>query len=317
VRSNVEKIRQLEQQVGIVLKSGIKWRDEDLQSAEAVLVEAVIAPNSRLEGQSLKGTNFRNTFGATALAIRHRGETMHERLGNAALRAGDVLLIEVARDRLKNLKDNPAFVIVSEVGLPEFRTHKVIPALAIVFAVVVVATLNIMPIVATAIIGSVMLVLAGCITLEEAYNSIDWKIIFLLAGVLSLGIALEKTGTAELLSSAMVRTVGAWGPAAVASSFYLLASLLTASMSNNATAALLAPIAIATAIDLNVDARPLLMAVTFAASASFITPVGYQTNMLIYGPGQYKFADFFRVGAPLNLVFWLLATWLIPRFWPF
>jgi di/tricarboxylate transporter len=163
----------------------------------------------------------------------------------------------------------------------------------------------------------VLIVLTRCISLEEAYQSIDWKVIFLLAGVLTLGIALESTGAAEVISDLMVATLGRLGPMALVSGFYLLSTVLTNVMSNNATAALLAPVAIAAAETLGVDPKPLLMAVTFAASSSFMTPVGYQTNAMIYGPGQYKFTDFLRVGGPLNLIFWIAATILIPYFWPF
>ena len=317
VRCSVERVKQLQERVGVVLKPGIKWRDEDLQSSEAVLVEAVIAPGSPLEGKSLKQAGFRDNFGATVLAIRHRGQLLHEKLASTSLNAGDALLIEVKRDHLARLKRDQTFVVVSEVGFPEFRKQKIVPALLIIFGVVATATLNIFPIVVSAIIGAILLVLTGCITLDEAYKAVEWKVIFLLAGVLTLGIALEKTGAALLISSAITGTFGEWGPVAMVSAFYLLTSLLTEMMSNNATAALLAPIAIATAETLGVSPRPFLMAVTFAASASFMTPVGYQTNTLIYGPGQYKFADFLRVGTPLNMIFWVLASLLIPVFWPF
>jgi di/tricarboxylate transporter len=317
VRCSIERIRQLQERVGVVLKPGIKWQDEALESSEAVLVEAVIAPGSPLDGKSLKQTRFRENFGATVLAIRHRGQLLHEKLAATSLRAGDALLIEVKRDHVARLKQDRAFVVVSEVGLPEFRKQKVVPAVVIVFAVVATATLNIFPIVVSAVIGATFLVLTGCITLDEAYKAIEWKVIFLLAGVLTLGIALEKTGAALLISSAITGTFGKWGFVAMVSAFYLLTSLLTEMMSNNATAALLAPIAIATAETLGVSPRPFLMAVTFAASASFMTPVGYQTNTLIYGPGQYKFADFLRVGVPLNLIFWAVSSLLIPVFWPF
>jgi di/tricarboxylate transporter len=242
---------------------------------------------------------------------------MRGHLENIRLSAGDALLLKVKRDHLDQLKHDRAFVIVSEVGLPEYRKRKMIPALLIIFGVVLAAALNVTPILVSAIAGGALLILTGCLDLEDVYQAIEWRIIFLLAGVLPLGIAMEKTGAALLISKGILSAVGAWGPVAIVAAFYLLTSLLTEAMSNNATAVLLAPIAIATAETLGVDSRPFLMAVTFAASASFMTPVGYQTNTLIYGPGQYRFADFLRVGTPLNILFWILATLLIPRFWPF
>ena len=317
VRGDVEKIRLAEAQEGIVLKSGLKWRAEDLQSSEAALLEVVIAPGSALEGKTLKEAGFRQVYGGTALAIRHRGEVMRERLGATPLRSGDVLLVEVRRDRMEALKRNPDFVIASETGLDAPRRNKLLVATAIVAGVVASAALGLVPIMDSAIFGSVLLVLTRCLTLAEAYEAIEWRIIFLLGGILPLGIALETTGAARLLSSLLVDTVGVWGPVALVSAFYLLTSLLTEAISNNATAALLAPIAISAAASLDVDPRPFLVAVTFAASASFMTPVGYQTNTLIYGPGHYRFTDFLRVGTALNLVFWLTATLLIPVFWSF
>lgn len=317
VRCDVRKIRQAEKQKGIVLKSGLKWRDEDLGSSEASLLEAVIVPGSALEGKTLKEAGFRQMYGGTALAIRHRGEVMRERLGLTRLQSGDVLLVEVRRDRVDALKRNPDFVVVSEIGLDEPRRGKLLLALAIVAGVVGAAALELLPILGSAILGSVLLVLTRCLTLDEAYKAIEWRVVFLLGGILPLGIALETTGAARLLSSLLVDSIGAWGPVALLSAFYLLTSLLTEAMSNNATAALLAPIAISAASSLGVDPRPFLVAVTFAASASFMTPVGYQTNTLIYGPGYYRFGDFLRIGTPLNLMFWLIATLLIPYFWSF
>lgn len=317
VRCNIHKVQKLQEREGILLKSDTKLWDKDLKSDEVTLVEAVIAPNSKLEGKSLIESQFRHDFGATVLAIRHRGEVMHENLEVAPLKAGDVLLLRLKREDLNQLKQDPAFVIVSSPGLPEFRKHKTLPALMIISAVVLTASLNIFPIVVSAILGCIFMVLTRCVTLEEAYQSIEWQVIFLLAGVLTLGIALEKTEAALFISNLFVSSIGELGPTALVSALFFLTMILTNVMSNNATAALLAPIAIGIADSMALNPRPFLMAVTFAASLSFMTPVGYQTNTIIYGPGQYKFSDFLRVGTPLNVLFWVLATILIPKIWPF
>jgi di/tricarboxylate transporter len=242
---------------------------------------------------------------------------LREKLFYTVLSAGDLLLMEIHRERLSRFKRNADFIVTSEKQTVEFRRSKVFIAAAIVAGVVLAARLNFAPIVVAAVVGAILLILLGCITLDEAYQAIEWKIIFLLAGVLSLGIALEKSGAARMISTQIVSSVGAFGLVALVSAFYPLTSLLTETMSNNATAALLAPIAIATAAALGVSPQPFLVAVTFAASASFMTPVAYQTNTMIYGPGQYKFFDFVKVGTPLNIIFWLLATVLIPVFWSF
>ncbi len=317
VRANVQKIREIQEREGIVIKSGLKWRDKDLESEDAILVEAVIAPHSMLDGKSLEEIGFRDRFGASPLAIRHSGAVRHEKLETTILRGGDALLIEVKRDHLIRLEQHPAFVFISEVEQPVFRKRKVFPALIIVFGVVITSALGLFPVVVSAIVGAILLILIGCLTLEEAYESIDWKVIFLLAGLLTLGIALEKSGAAALIAGALVLHVGQWGPTALLSAFLFFTTILTNVMSNNATAALLAPVAIVAAQSQGWDPRPFLMAVMFGASLSFMTPVGYQTNTLIYGPGQYKFSDFLRVGTPLNIIFWLLLTWLIPQIWPF
>ncbi len=316
VQCDLEKFKKMQEQEGILFKPQFKWRDEDVESEDTRLVEAVVALNSYFINKSLKELRFREEFGASVLALRHRGRLMREKLSEAKLNAGDALLLEVKKERFSQLRHNPSFVIISEIEQERFRKRKLIPAILIVLGVVLTATLGVLPIVVSSIVGSILLVLVGCITMEEAYKAIEWRIIFLLAGVLTLGVALEKTGAAKLVSTVIVDNVGAWGGAvALISAFFLLTSLLTGVMSNNATAALLAPIAIATANSLQVNPRPFLIAVTVAASASFMTPVGYQTNTLIYGPGQYRFADFLKVGTPLNIIIWIAATLLIPYFW--
>lgn len=316
VRCGLDEIARLEATEELRLKSTRHWSDAELESEALMLVEAVIAPNSPLERQTLKSMDFRTRFGGTVLALRHRGTLIRERLGHTPLTAGDALLVEIRREHLSRFARNPAFVVVSRVTTPRPRLRRAVPAVVIVAGVVGTAALGLTPIVVSAVAGATLMVLIGCLTPEEAYRAIEWRVIVLLAGVLGLGFALERTGGAALLSTALVDSLGALGPVAVVSGFYLATTLLTETMSNNAAAVLLAPVAIATASAMGIDARPLLMAVTFAASASFMTPVGYQTNTLIYGPGQYRFSDFFRVGAPLNLLLWILATLLIPVLWP-
>jgi len=282
----------------------------------------VIAPNSPFEGRTVKELGFRQKYGATVLAIRHRGELMRDKVVATQLRAGDTLLIEVDKDHLQNLQQlelrgRNTFLIVSEVDLPEYRRDKMFTVVMTMIGVIALASFNILPIMMAAIIGSMVLVLTRCISMEEAYLAIDWKVIFLLAGALSLGVAMDVSGTAALISHSLIEIAGSLGPMAILSVLYIVTMILTGTMSNNASAVLLAPIAIAASAELNVDARPLLMAITFAASSSFMTPVGYQTNTMIYGVGGYRFMDFMRVGIPLNVIFWILATFLIPYFFPF
>lgn len=317
VRTNLEKIKMLQNRVGVQLKPHYKWNIKELHDDEIELVEAVVAPNSSLDGKSLKDVSFRNNFGATALAIRHRGTLMNENIGNTVLKAGDSLLIEIKKDKIDYLKSRNAFVVVSELSFPSFRKTKLIPAILIAASVVVSATIGVFTIMESVILGCLLMVLTGCIKLNEAYRAIDWKVIFLLAGALSMGVAIEKSGTAELISNQIISSLGIWGPVAILSGFYITTSLLTESISNNATVVIMAPIAIVSSEALGINSKPLLLAIMFAASSSFMTPVGYQTNTLVYSAGQYKFTDFARVGAPLNLLFWIMATFLIPIFFPF
>lgn len=317
VRCDIRQLQALKERMGIQMKSDCQIQDGDFSCEALTLAEAVIAPNSRLIGKTIKSSGFRNVFNTTALAIRHRGQLLNAGFADTPLKAGDALLVETRREHFDAFKNNKNFVIVSDIETPQYRKSKIIPALLIALAVIVTAALGLLPITISAIFGAIALVMAGCITLEEAYDAIDWKVIFLLGGILSLGVALEKSGAASYLSDGMIRFLGGWGPVAMVAVLYLVTSLLTELMSNNATAVLLAPIAIAASGSMNVSPTPFLMAIAFAASASFMTPVGYQTNTMIYGVGRYKFSDFMKVGAPLNLLFWILATLLIPVFFPF
>ena len=316
IQGNLRSINELKGRAGVTFGMSMKWRDEHLQSTDTRLVEAVVGPSSPLAGKSLAESRLRENYGASVLAIRQHGTLRHGQFENITLMPGDALLIDVPNDQIEHLTQQRVFLVVSRAGIPRFDWRKASKAVAIVVAVVVVAATGLLPIVVAAATGALMMVLSGCVSTEEAYGAIEWNVLFLLAGMLSLGAAMQKTGASTMLANGMIDSVGGLGPLALLAAFFGATMLLTEVISNNATVALLLPIAITTAQAIDVDPRAFMFAVVFAASSSFMTPVGYQTNTMIYGPGQYRFKDFVRVGAPLNLIFWALGTLLIPWFWP-
>lgn len=315
VRCDVEKLKTLKEQEGLRIKSD--WAYKQGIHSKTKLYEAIVTPHSDLKGKSLKELNFRALYGASVLAIRHRDEMLYEKLAEVKLSSGDVLLISGNEVPIQALKDSGNILVISEISSQKFNYSKTVPAMLIIAGVILSAAFNIAPIVLSAAIGSLLLILTKCIKIDEAYRAIEWKVIFMLAGVLSMGTALEKTGAASLLSQTMIESIGHWGPHAMLSAFFFITFMITNFMSNNATAALIAPIAIVAANAMDVSPRPFLMAVTYAASFSFMTPIGYQTNTMIYGPGNYRFKDYLKVGTPLNLLFWILASIIIPFFFPF
>jgi di/tricarboxylate transporter len=318
VRCDVSKLRKLKEEKGIELKPERKNPVGNLEKDDRMLYEAIITPTSYMKGKSLKQLDFRAANeDATVLAIRHRDEILHEKLTHIRLSAGDVLLISADKRQAAKLRQNDNILIVSESQRSAFDYSKIIPVLLISIGVVAAAATGLVPIVLSAVIGVLLLVISKCIRPDEVYRSIDWKVIFMLAGVLSMGVALEKTGAAKLLAHFLIDYVGQYGPHVLMSVFFFVTFMATNFMSNNATAALLAPIAIVTAHEMGVSVKPFIMAVTFAASLSFMTPMGYQTNTMIYGPGNYYFSDYLRVGTPLNLLLWAIASFIIPYFFPF
>ena len=316
IKGDLHTINELKDRAGVTFGMSMKWRDEDLESTDTRLVEAVVGPSSPLAGTSLAESHLRENYGAAVLAVRQHGALTHGEFQNMKLMPGDTLLIDVPNDQIEHLTQQRVFLLVSRAGIPRFNWPKATKALVIVVSVVVIAATGMLSIVAAAAAGALMMVLSGCISTEEAYGAIEWNVLFLLAGMLALGAALEKTGASTMLAGGMIDGVGGFGPIALLAAFFGITMLLTEVMSNNATVALLLPIAITTALSIDANPRTFMFAVVFAASSSFMTPVGYQTNTMIYGPGQYRFVDFVRVGAPLNLIFWVLGTLLIPWFWP-
>jgi di/tricarboxylate transporter len=317
VRGSLKELMALKEAAKLELQAEFELRDETLQDEEMVLVQALVSPQSQLIGRTLKNIFFRHRYNSLVLAIHRRGALLRNKLNAVRLELGDALLVMVPKKDVDELRGADDFIILGEVEEPSLHRRKVPVALATVAGVVGLAATGVMPILVSAILGCVVMVLSRCISLEEAYQAVDWKVIFLLAGILPLGIAMENTGAATWLASNAIGLAGGLGPVAVLAAVYLLTAILTEGMSNNAAAVMLAPIAIATATQLGIDPKPMLMAVTFAASTSFATPIGYQTNAMVYNVGGYKYTDYLKVGVPLNLIFWVLATIFIPVFWPF
>jgi di/tricarboxylate transporter len=318
VEGKISDLMEAKEAAGLEIAPEFELKDARLKSKELMLVEALIPPRSRLIGRTLASIDFKRRHPLIVLAIRRRETTLRSKLDFVRLRLGDELLLQGPAEEIGKLRSDENFIVMEEVETTSLlQPTKVAVAVGILALVVGLAALKVLPIVTTAIVGCIAMVLSRCIRLEEAYDAIDWRVIFLLGGVLPLGIAMEKTGAATLIADQTVGYVGAFGPVAVVAAFYVLTAVLTEAMSNNASAILLAPIAISTAVGMGISPKPLLMAVTFAASTSFATPVGYQTNMMIYNPGGYRFVDFMKVGIPLIGIFLLISVYLIPKIWPF
>lgn len=316
VRGSLPDLIRLRGTMGLRINADFELRDDTLQSQDLRVVQALVAPDSRLIGHTLKETDFRNRYRALVLGMQRKGETINDKLSSIRLRLGDALLIQAQEAQIRDLRRGSDLIVLNEIPGSVLR-HKAPLAIGILVVVVGLAAFDILPILVAALLGCVALVMTRILQPEDVYRAINWQVIFLLAGVLPLGVAMHNSGAAGWLAEQTVALVGDLGPVAILAAFYLLTAIMTETMSNAAAAVLLAPIAISTAEQVGVDPRPFLMAITFAASTGFSTPVGYQTNTMIYNPGGYKYADFLRAGAPLNVIFWILSVIFIPRLWAF
>lgn len=284
---------------------------------DIVVVEASLSPTSEMVGKTLRDVRFADTHGLTVLAIWRSGSPVVKKVDHVALRFGDVLLLQGPQQKVLHLGKEHGFLLLGGVPQVSYYPRKAPIAIAILVGVVLLAATGILPIMMSATLGALVLVLCNCLTPKEAYESIDWAIIVLIAGTLPLGIAMQNSGTAKLIADLIVKGIGPLGPWAVLAGLFLVTFLLTSIMSNAAAAVLVAPIAFNAALDLSVSPRPLFMAVAIAASTCFMTPISHQSNALVMGPGGYRFLDYTKVGTPLNLLVMLIATLTIPIIFPF
>ncbi len=328
VPCSVQKVERLQRSArnlppGSLRIGGVAGADGHRRNSS--LVELVVTAHSNVRGKTMGELNMAGRYGLIPLAIRHRGSAEsidHEDLESVRIQAGDVVLADVPwreMGRLKESLDNldRPFMLLSETTKREFKPRRLYLVLAVFVAIITAASIGLVDILVATLAGVAVLIAARNLTMEEAYGAIHWRVIFLLAGTLSLGKAMQNSGLDQVIAGLLVDGLGGYGPVVVLSGLYLATALLTEIMSNNATAVLTAPIAVAAAAKLGVSPTPLVMAVCYAASASFMTPIGYQTNTMVYGAGGYRFADFFRVGVGLSFLFWLIATLLLPLLHPF
>ncbi len=320
VRGVVDNIMRMRKEQGISLLTDIKLGDEMLATNEQVLAEGLITQTSRLINKTLRELDFRRHYGAFVLAVRRHGATLRKKIAHAPLQASDTLLMLAPKERLNELRRSDDLIIISEAEYKLHRSRYWWVVIALLPLLVVLVSTGVIDILRGALLCVVVLLLIRAVDIREAYRSVEWSVLLLIAAFIPLGYAMQTTGTAQFLASGILAFTKLLPPdlvpVAALSLLYLATSLLTEVVSNNATALIVAPVALSLAAALGLDPRPFLIAVAFAASAAFMTPMSYQTNMMVYGPGSYRFRDYFRFGVALNIGFWLLGSFLIPKLWP-
>lgn len=321
VRGSLDNFLRMKEVESVGLLTDEKLTQAELQKENNVLVECLLTAKSDLVGQSLMESNFRRRFGSFVLAIRREGAILREKIARVILNPFDSLLVYGPRDKIQELADSDNFIVLEEIEASLKKVRYWWLSIVVVIGIVTSAALGLAPIMKAALIGLVVLMLFRVITPNESYQSIQWNVIILIAALIPLGLVIQSTGTAAWIGSSLTDLARnfnpEWRPYVLLSLIYLITIFLTEVSSNAATAIIMSPIALAAAAQFGLDPRPFIFAICYAASASFITPVGYQTNLMVYAPGGYKFNDYIKVGFPLAFVLWLIASVLIPILWPF
>lgn len=316
LRTNRSTLLQLmeERKLEPVVRKKVTEADIEIEERGEVLIELVLLSDNPLVGETLRSVRFAQRYDALVLAIRRRGMTIQERIDEVALEGGDTLLVQASPAAMERFAQNRTFIVVQD-PVPAFRREKMGVALGIVAAVVTLAAVGIVPIVIASLGGILAMVATGCLRPTELYGAVDWSVIVLLAGVIPLGMALERSGGAAYLAHLLAGSSEVLSGFALLLLFYVFTALITEAISNNASVILMIPVAVDAATLIDANPFAFVLAVTFAASTAMLTPVGYQTNLMVYGPGGYRFSDFFRVGAPLQVILAVVTCGGIYALW--
>ena len=320
VRGTLENFLRMKEVERVALLTDEKLTQEELEQEDNVLVECILTDKSDLVGKSLKSGNFRRRFGAFILAVRREGVIFRKKIAHVVLNAYDTLLVYGPAKKIVNFSKGNDFIVLGEVNAEIRKQRFWWMTIIVILGSIIIAAFGLMPIMKSAMIGVVFLLMLKVITPKESYESINWQVIVLISALIPVGIVIRNTGTADWIGSFISNLVQSvprdLQPKVLLGLIYLLTMILTEVSSNAATAIIMTPIAIAVTQQLDFEPRAFIFAVAFAASASFITPIGYQTNLMVYGPGGYKFSDYIRVGLPLAIIFWLTAIFVLPIIWP-
>lgn len=316
LKCNVEKlasIREAENLKLVPYKSAVS--EEQMGDQDMTLCEVFIKSNSKLVGKYIDKIEIKRLYDAIPLAIKKSATYYTEDFESLKIDTGDILLMEISRTNFRNFYNRSDIIVLQEHEELAAKSKKRYLAAGIVFGVVLLSACNIVPILQSALLGCVCMVLSGCLDLQKAYRRIDWSVFFLLAGIIPLGTAMQNTGASQLIADTCLYLFESVSPRVLVSALCCATMLLSAIISNNATAILLVPIALSISVNLNIDPRPLLITIMLAANMSFLSPIGYQTNTLVYTVGKYHFTDFVKVGGLLSLLIWVLISLLVPYFY--
>jgi di/tricarboxylate transporter len=315
VEGSSDDILKIKDIAGIDIQADAKFSDIDLQDNNLRLAEVVLLPPSSFIGRTLKGLQLREKYNIQVLAISRRTGVVHSKIAQTRLSLGDVLLVQGNQKQITALQDNNAFDVLGVVESQRFDRKQAWTVIGIFAIALMLATVKLVPMPVAMLLGALLVFLTRCISPEEAYRQVEWKVLILIGCMLGLGVAMQTTGTAQFLAERLVNLVGDWNPLWLLSGFFILTVLLTQPMSNQAAAAVIIPVALQTAFQLDLNPRTFAMMIAVAASTSYLTPLE-PACLMVYGPGHYRFADFLKVGGLLTVIVFLLAIGLVPIFWP-